>query len=248
MAEAAKPGGAAALLDEAFACFARGDGAGARKRFAELTGLSGVPREMLLQAHYQLGLMTLDAGEAARAATHFEKAHALSPEHPGLSLNFGKALLLSGSPAAALPHLQRAAGGDPQAAVWVARAHLFSGNAGEAAAQFDRLLPSLDPDPDVLCDVGLALERAGERNRATGIYGEVREKFPTHFDALVREAESLRSAHLYPAASRLLQTAARIAPADARKLHDLGLALHELGLKEEAEAAFNRSLKVQGTA
>lgn len=235
-------------LSAALASFAKGDVEGARHQLTALTRRPDVAQDMALLAHFQLGVMELNAGEAAQAVHHLTFVRTANPQHPSLSLPLGKALLLSGLPAEALPVLQTAAEEDPRAGPWLARAYLHSGDPKAAVVCFERHLSETQETAECLCDYGLALERSDTREKSLAIFDDVRKLFPTHYEMLLSNAEALRRVHNYPKASQIMQMAARLAPREAKTLHDLGLMLHELGLKDDAEAALSQSLSLQPTA
>lgn len=248
MAQATKVEPCSEALSAAMSSFAKGDVEGARRRLTALAHRPDVAQDTALLAHFQLGLMELNAGEIARAVDHLVFVRNVNPQHPSLSLHLGKALLLSGLPTDALPVLRAAAEEDQRAGPWLARAHLHSGDFQEAVACFERHFSETKENAECLCDYGAALEKAGKRELSLAIFDDVRRLFPSHYEALLGNAEALRRAYNHPKASQVLQTAARIAPRDAKTLHDLGLLLHELGLKDDAEAALSQSLALQPTA
>jgi len=247
MTPAGNLSGPAGLLDEAFGCFARGETAAAKEKFETVAALPEAPQQDRIQAHFQLGLLALAEANPARAAASFAEVHAREPDFPGLAKNYGKALVLAGEARAAIPIL-RDAGDDAESRVWLARSLARGGEPKTAAALFETILRGLDPDPEILCDFALALEGAGETERAARKFSEIRDRFPAFYDELLQEAERLRAGHYFPAAAALLKTAVRVAPDDPRKLHDLGIFFHELGLKDEAVGALKASLRFQPSA
>ena len=108
------------------------------------------------------------AGRAAQAADAYASLLAAEPDHAQARLAFGAMLIAEGDPAAALPHLRRAAASGPadgQAWHALGLALLLCGDAGDACAalaQGHRLDPANALCAIHLADADAALHRAAE--------------------------------------------------------------------------------------
>jgi tetratricopeptide (TPR) repeat protein len=245
MSEAEGKGEEARLLDEAFGNFARGKADAARDLFEKAATLRGASEETFLQANFQLGVMAMTRYNPRGAIDWFAKVHARRPDFPGLAVHYGHALLAAGEAKAAVALLNQMGAASTPAQLMLARAEAKAGEEKQAVARFERLMAEVEADPGLLCEYAFALLGAGQKEKAEKVFGGVRTKFSSHFDTLVKEAEAFRADHHMPEAARLLTTAARIAPEEPRVLFDLGMFFHDLGLKNEAEAAFKASLRRQ---
>jgi Flp pilus assembly protein TadD len=115
-------------------------------------------------AHNDLGILLARRGATVEAEREFRAVLALKSDHAGAAANLGYALELEGRDVEAAEALGRAVGGNPRDVN--ARAHLVRcllrldrpEDALPHAVEAARLAPA---DPDILCDAGALLCRAG---------------------------------------------------------------------------------------
>jgi len=130
-------------------------------------------KDDLTEARLELGLALLDLGRPGEAAAELRRAAAELPQDPRPRAQLGVALARGGAEEEALGELERAAGLGPLPAVanleWgglLARRRRYA----EAAERFRSGLEELPDNPQLLTNLGLAMEALGRPAEAVGHY------------------------------------------------------------------------------
>lgn len=127
----------------------------------------------LVDARVLLGLSLMEAGRINEARPHLEQARREAPDDPDVALNVALALLQAGQLDGALSEFSRAntLGEVPAAAhnAW-GSALAQRGRLREAMEHFEIVLENDPEDPQALCNLGLASEALGQRDKAVEYY------------------------------------------------------------------------------
>lgn len=177
-------------------------------------------------AHYNAGLAWQAEDRIPEALTEYETAVRLAPANPDMRVNLGNALVLSGRPAASLPHFAEALRLKPAADIYFNRGEALGvlGRPAEAAESFEQ-------------GVALAPAEAEWRRRAGGWYAQA-SRWPDaarHFSVWVQLDPADADAHAnygnvllltgQPAAAVAeYEAALRLRPGDPGILENLRLA------------------------
>jgi tetratricopeptide (TPR) repeat protein len=148
-------------------------------------------------------------GKAAMAAGRFQEAAALYaaivgalPNEPGMRLNLGMALSLSGKPREALPHLEAALKLQPDllpASLFVGAAHVELGEPAQAVKPLESFLAKEPRHPEarrLLADAFLTLERHETAAREYRTLTEQTPQDPRAWYGLSRSYEGIAQAAL----------------------------------------------------
>ncbi len=201
----------AAALSQALAAYDRGD-AQARPELERLA----VKYPSNFPANEAVGVMYVEAGEAARAVPFLERAAAAEKTVATAQANLGAALLGKGDAAAALPVLRRATVLDPKnpgARADLGRALYLTKRTGEAAQAFAEAA-ALDPaNGELLYNQAVALfDLRRDAEASTALARIPAAQRSDAVEALWGDAEE-RLGHFQQAVEHL-QNAARINPSE----------------------------------
>ncbi len=206
-----------------------------------------------IDAQHLLGLLDLQCGRAASAATRIADAIAIleaagappDRSHAMLHLNLGNALQALDRPDAAAASYVRALELDPacvQAHSNLANLAQARGHAEDAIARYREAL-RLDPSfAEAHYNLGNALSALGREREAVASYRAALDARPDYPEALNNLANMLQSAGAFDEAVATYEAAVRLAPDSVRMLVNLGTALRAAGRFDDAIAHYERSL------
>jgi len=228
-----------ALLEQAEAALAKKDFAAAIEALKKF--LAERPEDAV--AHSQLAYAYTGAGRHEEARAAYEAALALDPKLAAAHQNLGL-LLLETDPAAALPHLERAAEllpdrAQPQVLLGAALERL--GRSAEAVAQYRRAAARDPQNPDARLALGrllLALSCAAEAEPELRQVVALRPEFAP---ARLGLAESLIAQKKWEQAAGELNAYLQVQPEDHASRVRLASVLLELGRLEQALAELRRA-------
>jgi tetratricopeptide (TPR) repeat protein len=194
-----------------------------------------------------LGVLRLDAGEAAAAVPDFQRALAAVPDYATAHFNLGRAFLALGRPEEALAQL-RVAGrflpSDP--AVRLALGHALSAvrRPYDAADEF-RAAARLDPaSAAAWFDLGAVMVQVGRLPEAADAYGRAVALSPGYSDGHLDYGNVLAQLGRVAEAAAQYEADLRIEPNAADVHNNLGGLLAEAGRLPEAEAQFREALRL----
>ncbi len=202
-------------------------------------------------AHNNLAIALVDAGRAAEALPHYERALVLRADYAEAENNFGFALNQLGRPADALPHLQRALQIQPRYADAqnnLGAALMGLERAPEGIAAFTRAL-ELDPKLAVVHNnLGLAIASGGKPAEAIAHFQRALALNRSYADAELNWATALtltqRAAEAIPHFDRALQ----LQPNSPAAHTTYARALANLGRYDEAEAHEREAVRWRSAA
>ena len=203
------------IVDEGLAAFDRGDTDAARAAFEKALTLKADE----VTAHTYLGIIADRAGDLKEAERHFAAAVKADPNRASVRNNYGAILMRTGRPALAAAEFEKSLKLDPDqpnALVNLAQIRFASDDLRGSAELFKRAL-AIKPDVEIARALTVIALRLKDNSSASTYY----EKYAT---ALA--AESGTSAHV-PAARA-----------------ELGAALFEAGLLQEAEAELSAAVSL----
>jgi choline-sulfatase len=128
-----------------------------------------------------LGLLAIDAGRPADAATSFERAAAIDPNNASYWTNLGNARRAGGDRARAEQAYRRALDVDPRyadAANGLGVLLVEAQRAGDAVPWFERALAAAPDLVEARLNLGIALEQSGDVSRAADAYRAVLKTAP----------------------------------------------------------------------
>jgi Tfp pilus assembly protein PilF len=207
-----------AVVAEGVAALERGDLDGAHAVFRRALDLN--PRDA--DAHRYLGLLADRAGDAEAAARHFAAAARITPKSAAARNNYGVILLRLGRTREAAAEFEASLGVDPQqpnALVNLAQIRFAAGGAEDlrAAADLFARADRITPDAEIARALTVIALRRGDATAAAAHYETYAARSAAGGDA---------SAH------------------DARARAELGAALLEVGLLQEAEAETGAAVRL----
>lgn len=207
------------FVADGLAAFERGDTASARDSFQKALGLN--PDEVT--AHTYLGIIADGAGDLKEAERHFSAAATAEPHLASARNNYGGILMRTGRPVLAAAEFEASLKLDrnqPNALVNLAQIRFAKGTADDlrASAELFTRAQAIKPDVEIARALTVISLRLQDQRGALVHYRDYTERLA---------AESGTSAHA--AASRA----------------ELGRALFEAGLLQEAEAELTAALKIE---
>jgi tetratricopeptide (TPR) repeat protein len=162
-----------------------------------------------------------------------------------LLVNLGSALHHAGRYAEATEVFSAARARDRHAAaprLGLARSSLALGDSATAVGLLGALEPTDAWTPDELGWLGVVWLEAGAYDRSRSVLTEALGRSPGRFDFLFNRGLAALHLHRAAEAAQDFRNALRGDDGKAEAWFNLGLALHDLGNREEAEAAFRRYL------
>ena len=214
-------GASAAAVAEGVAALERGDTDAARAVFRKALALN--PKDV--EAHKYLGLLADRAGDVEGAARHFAEAARLAPASASARNNYGVILLRLGRTREAAAEFEASLRADPQqpnALVNLAQIRFASGGAEDLRAAADLFARADRIAPDA------------ELARALTV-------------TALRRGDSAGAAANYQTYAARLAGGGAASAGDARARAELGAALLEAGLLQEAEAESGAAARLDPT-
>jgi tetratricopeptide (TPR) repeat protein len=220
------------------------DPAGARAKYEE--AVRADPRSPL--ARTALGMALLgDKERAGQATTELEAALAARPGHPGALLGLGQAAMQKGQPAEAVRHLEAALAARESFAAHLVlgNAHVRLKNLSAAITHFERAA-QLDPrSAEALRSLGQALmaaDRTAEAERPLRLAAQMDD-----LEAATGLGFALARQGKHGAALDAFTQALGRDPSSPLATFGAGVALEELGKREEAGNLYRRLIAMQGS-
>ena len=199
------------------------------------------------EAHGSLGAVYTGAGDLDAAAACYDKALALSPDHPGIQYGYAMLLQSLGRNDDAIKHLRRAISGNPDHL----DAHFALGNrlfaAGQDAEALECYLKILRLSPrhtETHNNVANVYQRLGQMDRAIAHYKTAIEINPSYADAYGNLGNAYLVLDRLEESIEQNRLALELKPARFGSHNNQGVALQALGRFEEAERAFERALEL----
>ncbi|MEN2426415.1 tetratricopeptide repeat protein [Chromobacterium vaccinii] len=196
-------------------------------------------------AHYNLGCLRAEQGDAAQAEAHYRAELARDPEHPSSLGNLGNLLQDAGRLAEAEACFRRRLSSQPGAAAHYQLGRLLAeqGRNGEAEGHLYACLDEAPDDAEALQLLGRLLEERGEAGRAEAMLRRALESAPGHVVAGNNLGLLLMAQRRWDEAERHLRAAHAAAPGAA--LANLASLLLATGRAAEAEALARQALAAE---
>jgi tetratricopeptide (TPR) repeat protein len=199
------------------------------------------------EAHFLLGLLTLEQGNPSRAVQLFTKAAGLSPANAMVRLHLGEALRAAGRFEEAADEFKAALAIDPRfvpALAALGNLCKAQGRYAEAIAQLTRAAELAPGSPEMLSNLGLACKDAGKIEDAARHLLEAARAAPAHAEIQFNCGNVLLAAARFAEAEDYFRRAAGLDPAHVRAMANLGIALREQGRGAEAAGALRAALEL----
>jgi Tfp pilus assembly protein PilF len=199
------------------------------------------------RAHYSLGLQYMLGGELDPALRYLREAQRLNPGHADIEYTFGQALLKSGRPAEALPHLQRGFDSGTKARVAgydLALALQATGDPAGAARIIERITPAPGDDAEVWLQIGRLAAGVKAPQLAERFFRQGAALAPSSAAARIQYGISLLVLNRIPEAARELEAAVRLDPRDADALAHLAYCELVLGRPDDARRHADAALAI----
>jgi Tfp pilus assembly protein PilF len=229
---------ASALISEGAAALERGDAAAARDSFRK--ALAADPDNV--DAHTYLGVLADRDGNLQEAERHFAAAAALAPFSASARNNYGAILVRLSRMQLAAAQFEASLkldGDQPNALVNLAQIRFGSGRAEDLRASrqlFEHAL-RVAPDADIARALVVISLRLGERDRAAASYRDYAARVAAASPPLASSSTGSPSSSSSPSASRT-------SAASAASRAELGEALLEGGLLEEATGELSAAVSL----
>ena len=201
-------------------------------------------------AHDGVGMQYRQAGQLARALTHFERAAALDPTRPMIQYALGQTLLALDRPADAIAPLRRGLDGGvllPMAGFDLALALQKTGDLAGAAAVIPRITMSDDAPIDDWLKVGRLASELHAPDAAEPFFRRAVALSGANADARLQYGVNLMVLGRFEDAARELAEAVRRDPRSASALAQLAFAEAKLGRLADAKAHAATALSLDPT-
>jgi len=233
---------AAALVAEGAEALARGDEQSARDSFEK--ALRADPENV--DAHTYLGVLADRAGDLKAAEKHFAAAAAFAPFNASARNNYGAVLIRAGRTQLAAAQFEASLKLDrdqPNALVNLAQIRFNAGTPEDlrAARELFEHAARVAPDAEVARALVVIALRLNERERAAAAYRDYSALIP----AGAAQASNARQGVNTSASNASTNTAAPSPAASAASRAELGAALLEAGLTEEAARELNAAVALE---
>ena len=199
-------------------------------------------------ALYLLGMLALDAGRPADAATQIAKAIKRGRKVPHYHVALGDAYRAQGKPREAAACYRKALALDPKSAV----AHLNLATVRHAENKFAdaithyRRAIALDPKlAEAHNNLGVALTAKGQRSDAAEHFRRAVALRPDYADAYLNLGQALRGEGRLDEAIAAYEKALALDPKLVEAHNNLGNALRDAGRPEDAVAHYERALAIR---
>jgi len=198
-------------------------------------------------AHYNLGIVLSEQGEADQAIDHYRRAVALRPDYAEAHYNLGRLLVEHGQLADAIVHYERAAAINPADAE--ARNNLGvtlfgMGRADEAIAHYQKALEIWPDYAEASCNLANALIAKGDFDGAIARYTACLAAIPDQEEARYNLASALLRRGRTDEAIVEYQKVLQMHPESADAHANLGSAWLAKGRVRDAMAEYTKALQI----
>ncbi len=198
-------------------------------------------------AHYNLGIVLSEQGEADQAIDHYRRAVALRPDYAEAHYNLGRLLVEHGQLADAIAHYERAAAINPADAE--ARNNLGvtlfgMGRADEAIAHYQKALEIWPDYAEASCNLANALIAKGDFDGAIARYTACLAAIPDQEEARYNLASALLRRGRTDEAIVEYQKVLQMHPESADAHANLGSAWLAKGRVRDAMAEYTKALQI----
>jgi tetratricopeptide (TPR) repeat protein len=198
-------------------------------------------------AHYNLGIVLSEQGEADQAIDHYRRAVALRPDYAEAHYNLGRLLVEQGQFNDAIAHYERAAAINPADAEAQNNlgVTLFGiGRADDAIAHYQKALESRPDYAEASCNLANALIAKGDFDGAIARYTACLAAIPDQEEAQYNLASALLRKGRTDEAIIEYQKVLHIHPESADAHANLGSALLTNGRVRDAMAEYTKALQI----
>jgi tetratricopeptide (TPR) repeat protein len=198
-------------------------------------------------AHYNLGIVLKDRGEADQAIEHYRQAVALRPDYAEAHYNLGRLLVERGQVNDAIDHYERAAAINPADAEAQNNlgVTLFEiGRADDAIAHYQKALQMRPGYAEASCNLANVLIAKGDFDGAIARYTACLAVLPDQEEAQYNLASALLRTGRVDAAIVAYQKVLQMNPKSADAHANLGIALLTTGRVRDAMAEYNKALQI----
>jgi tetratricopeptide (TPR) repeat protein len=198
-------------------------------------------------AHYNLGIVLKDRGEADQAIEHYRQAVALRPDYAEAHYNLGRLLVERGQVNDAIDHYERAAAINPADAEAQNNlgVTLFGiGRVDDAIAHYQKALQIRPDYAEASCNLANVLIAKGDFDGAIARYGACLAVLPNQEEAQYNLASALLRTGRVDGAIVAYQKVLEMNPESADAHANLGIALLTTGRVRDAMAEYNKALQI----
>jgi len=199
-------------------------------------------------AHVNLGTALCDAGRAAEAAGHFQKAVTLKPDFAPAWNGLGAALCDLNRPAEAVACHEKALSLHSNSAAAHNGLGVALGKQGkwnEAVEQYQRALDADSRHAPARNNLGAALFRLGRTDEAVAQYQEALRLQPRYAEARYNLANALASRNQLQEAVEEYRKALAIKPGYVEARYNLGVVFHRLGRYADSVAQWTELVQLR---
>ncbi len=215
----------------------------AKQYFSQSIAVDGRAAE----AHGSLGAVHASTGNSQAAIACYEKALALSPDHPGIRYSFGAVLQSLGRNTEAIEHLGRALVLKPdhlEAQFSLGNALYAIGQDAGAMQCYLKVLQISPRHPETHNNLANVYQRQGQTELAITHYKTAIEIRPDYADAYGNLGNAYLVLNRLEESIEENRRALELKPERFGSHNNQGVAYQALGRFEEAEAAFGRALEL----
>ena len=198
-------------------------------------------------AHYNLGIVLSEQGEADQAIDHYQRAVALRPDYAEAHYNLGRLLVEQGQLNDAIAHYERAAAINPADAEAQNNlgVTLFGiGRADDAIAHYQKALEIRPDYAEASCNLANALIAKGDLDGAIARYKACLAAIPDQEEAQYNLASALLHKGRTDEAIVEYQKVLQMHPESADAHANLGSALLAKGRVRDAMAEYTKALQI----
>ena len=198
-------------------------------------------------AHYNLGIVLSEQGEADQAIDHYRQAVALRPDYAEAHYNLGRLLVEHGQLNDAIAHYERAAAINPADAEAQNNlgVTLFGiGRADDAIAHYQKALEIRPDYAEASCNLANALIAKGDFDGAIARYTACLAAIPDQEEAQYNLASALLRKGRTDEAIVEYQKVLQMHPESADAHANLGIALLAKGRVRDAMAEYTKALQI----
>ena len=198
-------------------------------------------------AHYNLGIVLSERGEADQAIVHYQRAVALRPDHAKAHYNLGRLLIEQGRLDDAMAHCERAVAinpADAEAQNNLGVALFGIGRADEAIVHYQKALEIRPDYAKASCNLANALIAKGDFDRAIAHYTACLAAMPDQEEVQYNLATALLRKGRTDEAIIQYQKVLQMHPESADAHANLGSAWLAKGRVRDAMAEYTKALRI----